>query len=138
MRLPSPSVQRGLQINMTPLIDVVFLTIIFFLVASTFMRHGQAEKVELPNASQGRDEDEVASRVIVTVMPDKRLLLGGSEVTVAEIESKLQLVAEQHGPPATELRIRADRSVPYSIVEPILLASARVGVTKVRFAVLPK
>ena len=138
MRIPSQSSQRGLQINMTPLIDVVFLTIIFFLVASTFMRHGDQEKVELPNASQGRDEVEVASRLVVTVMSDKRLMLGGAEASVAEIENKLQLTATQHGSNATELRIRADRNVPYSTVEPILLASARIGVTKVRFAVLPR
>jgi biopolymer transport protein ExbD len=138
MRLPSANIQRGLQFNITPLIDVVFLLIIFFLVASHFIRNEQVEPVTLPTATQGRDEDEVASRILVTVATDSRLLLGGQETTVDEIERKLQLVAEEHGAGATELRIRADRSVPYSVVEPLLLAAARCGVTKVRFAVLPK
>ena len=138
MRLPSQNVQRGLQFNMTPLIDVVFLLIIFFLVASHFIRNEHLEQVELPLATQGKNEEEAASRILVTVATDKRLILGGHEATVDEIERKLQIVAEQHGAGATELRIRADRSVPYAIVEPLLLAAARSGITKVRFAVLPK
>lgn len=138
MRLPSQNIQRGLQFNITPLIDVVFLLIIFFLVASHFIRNEHVEHVELPNASQGKDEDEAASRIVVTVATDQRLIVSGHEATLDEIERRLQIIAEQHGAAATELRIRADRSVPYSIVEPLLVAAARSGVSKVRFAVLPK
>ena len=138
MRLPSQNTQRGLQFNITPLIDVVFLLIIFFLVASHFIRNEQVEQVELPLASSGKDEDEAASRIVVTVGSDQRLMLGSLKTTVDEVERKLQIAAEKQGPGATELRIRADRSVPYSVVEPLLLAAARAGVSKVRFAVLPK
>ena len=138
MRLPSQNVQRGLQFNITPLIDVVFLLIIFFLVASHFIRNEQVEQVELPVATQGRDEEESASRVVITIATDQRLLLGSQEISLEDFERKLQIVAEQYGPGATELRIRADRTIPYSVVEPLLLAAARLGVNKVRFAVLPK
>lgn len=138
MRLPSQNIHRGLQFNITPLIDVVFLLIIFFLVASHFIRNEQVEQVELPNATQGKDEEEAASRIVVTVATDERLIVGGHEATLEEIERRLQIVTEEHGAAATELRIRADRSVRYSIVEPLLVAAARSGVSKVRFAVLPK
>jgi biopolymer transport protein ExbD len=138
MRLPTDSVQRGLQFNITPLIDVVFLLIIFFLVASHFIRNEQVEQVELPTATQGRDEDEVASRMLITIAADKRLMMSGHEATLDEIERRLQIIAEEHGAERTELRIRADRSIPYSVVEPLLLTAARNGVTKLRFAVLPK
>ena len=138
MRLPSQNIQRGLQFNITPLIDVVFLLIIFFLVASHLIRNEQVEQVALPLASQGKDEEEAASRIVVSVGTDQRLLMGGHEITVEDIERKLAIVAEQHGAATTELRIRADRSVPYSVVEPILVAAARSGVSKVRFAVLPR
>jgi len=138
MRLPSQNTQRGLQFNITPLIDVVFLLIIFFLVASHFIRNEQVEQVELPTATQGKDEEESASRIVITVASDQRLILSGHEATVEEIERRLQVVAEQYGPAGTELRIRADRSVPYSIVEPLLVAAARNGISKVRFAVLPR
>jgi biopolymer transport protein ExbD len=138
MRLPSQNVQRGLQFNITPLIDVVFLLIIFFLVASHFIRNERVEEVELPDATTGREEDEIASRILITIATDRQLILAGHAATLDEIERRLQLAAEEYGAGATELRIRADRSVPYSIVEPLLLAAARSGIGKVRFAVLPK
>ena len=138
MRLPSQNIQRGLQFNITPLIDVVFLLIIFFLVASHFIRNEQVEQVDLPLASQGKDEEEAASRIVLTVTTDQRLMIGSQPITMEDLEKRLSFVAGQFGAGATELRIRADRTVPYSAIEPVLLAAARTGVQKVRFAVLPK
>jgi len=135
MRLPSTQIQRGLTFNITPLIDVVFLLIIFFLVASHFIRNETLEPVELPVASKGRQEEESTSRVVITITPDQRLLLAGMEVTVEEIENKLQMMSAEHGAESTELRIRGDKQVPYSSVEPILLRATRCGITKVRIAV---
>lgn len=138
MRLPSANTQRELQFNITPLIDVVFLLIIFFLVASHFIRHEQLENIELPTATQGRDQQDATSRVVVTVATDRRLRLGAQEASIDEIEKQLLLMAEEHGANSTELRIRIDRNLPYSVVEPLLLSAARSGITKVRFAVLPR
>jgi biopolymer transport protein ExbD len=138
MRLPSANANRELQFNITPLIDVVFLLIIFFLVASHFIRHEQLENVELPTATQGRDQQDTTSRVVVTVATDRRLRLGAQEASIDEIEKQLLLMAEEHGANSTELRIRIDRNLPYSVVEPLLLSAARSGIKKVRFAVLPR
>jgi biopolymer transport protein ExbD len=138
MRLPSANANRELQFNITPLIDVVFLLIIFFLVASHFIRHEQLENVELPTATQGRDQQDATSRVVVTVATDRRLRLGAHEASIDEIEKQLLLMAEEHGANSTELRIRIDRNLPYSVVEPLLLSAARSGIKKVRFAVLPR
>ena len=138
MRLPSANANRELQFNITPLIDVVFLLIIFFLVASHFIRHEQLENVELPTATQGRDQQDATSRVVVTVATDRRLRLGAQEASIDEIEKQLLLMAEEHGANSTELRIRIDRNLPYSVVEPLLLSAARSGIKKVRFAVLPR
>ncbi len=138
MRLPSANANRELQFNITPLIDVVFLLIIFFLVASHFIRHEQLENVELPTATQGRDQQDTTSRVVVTVATDRRLRLGAHEASIDEIEKQLLLMAEEHGANSTELRIRIDRNLPYSVVEPLLLSAARSGIKKVRFAVLPR
>ena len=138
MRLPSANANRELQFNITPLIDVVFLLIIFFLVASHFIRHEQLENVELPTATQGRDQQDATSRVVVTVATDRRLRLGAQEASIDEIEKQLLLMAEEHGANSTELRIRIDRNLPYSVVEPLLLSAAQSGIKKVRFAVLPR
>ena len=136
MKIPLRTMDRGFAFNITPLIDVVFLLIIFFLVASHFIRNEQVERIELPIASEGKDDDELSSRLVVTVMPNGELLQGLKPMTLDDFEQRLQGVIAKHGVETTELRIRADRSVVYSRVEPLLLTAARSGVTRVRFAVL--
>jgi biopolymer transport protein ExbD len=136
MKIPVRTQDRGFAFNITPLIDGVFLLIIFFLVASHFIRNEQVERIELPIASEGKDDDETSSRLVVTVMPNGELLQGMNPMTLDDFEQRLQLLIAKHGAEGAELRIRADRSVVYSRVEPLLLAAARNGVSRVRFAVL--
>ena len=136
MRIPTRTQDRGFAFNITPLIDVVFLLIIFFLVASHFIRNENLERIDLPLASQGKDEAESASRLVITVLPTGQLVLGTTPIPDAEFEQRLQQLVDKHGPTTTELRIRADRTVPFNKVEPLLLTAARNSVTRVRFSVM--
>jgi biopolymer transport protein ExbD len=136
MRIPTRTQDRGFTFNITPLIDVVFLLIIFFLVASHFIRNENVERIELPLASQGKDDEDSPSRLVVTVMPDGELMHGTTSIPREEFEQLLRFLILKHGVAATELRIRADRNVAFSKVEPLLLTAARQGVTRVRFSVL--
>ncbi len=136
MKIPTRSQDRGFAFNITPLIDVVFLLIIFFLVASHFIRNENLEQIDLPFASQGKEDEDSPRRLVITVLPGGDLMSGMTVTTSADFEQQLLRLIDQHGSAATELRIRADRSVSYSKVEPLLLTAARHGVTRVRFSVL--
>lgn len=137
MRIPSEGRSHGLAFNITPLIDLVFLLNIFFLVATYFIRNEQVEPVDLPLASQGKDEsDEAPGRLIVTINSDGQMSSNGLPITPHDFELYLRETMSEHGPERTEVRFRADRLAPYSAVEPLLVKSAELGVTKVRFAVL--
>ena len=135
MKIPTRTHNRGFDFNITPLIDVVFLLIIFFLVASHFIRNEPVERVELPLATQATDDNESANRLIVTVVPNGELKLGTTSITADDFERRLKSLVAKNGAASTELRIRADRSTVYSNVEPLLVTAARHGVTKVRFSV---
>lgn len=143
MRVPTRPRKLGLRFNITPLIDVVFLLIIFFLVASHFVRSEAREPVDLPEATADEDRPkEAPRRLIVTVKPDETLSVGGQVVTLQTVEQMI-LAGRTEGAGKRirggfEVRIRADRSVPYRAVEPILLAAARSGVTDVKFAVIER
>jgi biopolymer transport protein ExbD len=136
MRVPSRPVGRGLTFNITPLIDVVFLLNIFFLVATYYITNEPAAAVDLPGATLAEKEDDVASRLIVTVLPDGTLSLAGVEISLSDVNREISLMMTEHGPEQSELRIRADKATPYRFVEPLLLAAARQGVTRVRYAVV--
>ena len=136
MKVPTRTQDRGFAFNITPLIDVVFLLIIFFLVASHFIRNENVERIELPLASKAQEDEESANRLVVTIVANGEISVGPTTIAPEEFEQRLQVLIAKHGAAATELRIRADRSVLYSNVEPMLITAARNGVTKVRFAVL--
>jgi biopolymer transport protein ExbD len=120
---------------MTPMIDVVFQLIIFFLVSSHLAKQEAQTKLPLPIASSGKEQtDDSAPRVTVNLHADGSLLLGSGVVTVAELPERLAAKRASVGQ-GLEVRIRSDRSVPYRVVSPILLACAKAGVWNVTFAV---
>ena len=136
MRIPVRSQKRGLRFNITPLIDVVFLLIIFFLVASHFVRNEKLEAVELPAATQSEaDREDSPRRLVVTITSNERLVVAGREVDLPELEQMI-LAGRERGQGRFEVRIRGDRAVPYRLIESILLACAKAGVTDVKFAVV--
>jgi len=138
MRIPPRSRGIPLGFNLTPMIDVVFNLIVFFLVASHFSRAEPTEQVALPSASQASEADQQPHRVVITVLPDGKWNVAGREVTIEEIE---QMIVEGHekSPDAFAVHIRGDRNVPYEFIEPLLLACARGGVTsQVLFHVVPR
>ncbi len=137
MKVPQREHPPGIRFNITPLIDVVFLLVIFFLVTAHFAQNEQVEAVELPQASQVDDSHESPRRMIVSVTHDGALFVKGRPVEMPELEQLLQ--TEPNGRTADyEVRIRSDRLTPYANVEPILLACLRAGVTNVGFNVLEK
>lgn len=138
MRIPPRSRGLGIGFNLTPMIDVVFNLIVFFLVASHFSRAEPTEEVALPSATQAAAADQQPHRVVVTVLPSGQYNVAGRNVSLDEIE---QMIAEGHAesPESFAVHIRGDRDVPYEFIEPVLLACARGGVTsQVLFHVVPR
>ena len=136
MRVPTRPRQPGIRFNITPLIDIVFLLIVFFLAATHLTQNEKLEAVELPEASQNESEpDEAPRRMIITITLDDKMHLRGSEITPEELEAQL-LSLDESKRHEMEIRIRGDRRIPYRIVEPVLISCARAGISNVKFLVL--
>jgi biopolymer transport protein ExbD len=143
MRSPVNLGRGSIGFNMTPMIDVVFLLIIFFLVSSHLASQETQVAVELPDAASGdRPAEDDVRRLIVNVLSETEILLGSQPIEPARLQAMLtyerQKVAAGGRTRDLEVRIRTDRAVPYRAVEPILLACARSGVWNVKFAVSSK
>jgi biopolymer transport protein ExbD len=135
MQIPRSLTSGQVGINMTPMIDVVFQLIIFFLVSSHLAKQEVQLKLPLPEAASGeRDANPDAPRLTVNVLGDGTLLLSGRVVAVDEIGQRLRERLGELGPDA-EVRIRSHRDVPYEAVEPLLVACAKNGIWNVAFAV---
>ncbi len=136
MRIPSATHDREMRVNMTPMIDVVFLLIIFFLVSSHLARQESQMELPLPTAVGGEALDAFDhARVVINVLENGTLLLAGRRVSVTELQRRLQHESRLVGA-NLEVRLRSDRHVPFHFVQPILLAVSRAGIGNVTFAVV--
>ena len=78
MKVPVRPRQFGLSFNITPLIDIVFLLVIFFLIASHVARSESQEPVALPTATQKQDDVEsLPDRLVVTITALPVFIFGG-------------------------------------------------------------
>ena len=139
MRIPTRVRQLGVSLNLTPLIDIVFLLVIFFLVASHAARTESTEPVELPMVSEVEDgRVEMPRRLVVTVTADQALHVGGRTITLEQITGLLSEASSGSPAGEYEVRIRGDRRVPFRVVEPLMVACAQAGITRIGYAVLPE
>lgn len=122
---------------MTPLIDIVFQLIIFFLAASHLSRHEPLKEIELPEV-QSRPEQvpSAPKRIIITVDVDGSYTLGDKMITLEEVEQLLMQRSGDSSDEKLEVQIRADRNAVYHSVEPLMKACASAGVTNVKFPVV--
>ena len=75
----SDGAERGVDINMSPLIDCVFLLLIFFIVTTVFVEETGVE-VQKPQAASAQDLDKHS--IMVALTADGRVMFGGREVGV--------------------------------------------------------
>jgi len=135
MRAPQHKTMRKYGFNMTPMIDVVFLLIIFFLVTSHLAKQETNLELELPVAKSADDDlDTQTPRITINIKPDGSMWMAGRPISRERLVERLEAAKADKGN-GIEVRIRASRSVPYSNVEPIMLACIQSGVWNVAYAV---
>jgi biopolymer transport protein ExbD len=119
---------------MTPMIDVVFLLIIFFLVSSHLAKQESRPPLQLPVAGQQAIASAAAEYLTVNVHFDQTVSVGGAVVDAQRLAFLLRRHAEDHRDLAA-IRIRIDRDIPYAQAEPLLHDAALAGITRIVFAV---
>jgi biopolymer transport protein ExbD len=135
MRPPARSRESGVRFNITPLIDIVFNLIVFFALASLYVRKETAQTVTLPTARQfDANEQAAPRRLTITLGSDRRIFVAGEQVASGDVE---RLLIERAGsePQTLDVRLRADCSVPFADVKPVIIACAQHGITNLKVAV---
>lgn len=135
MRVPSLVRGGSVGFNMTPMIDVVFQLIIFFLVSSHLAKQEARLELPLPTAQSGvLDISDETPRLIVNVQADGGLLLAGHRVDSSGLREGLRSRRAKDGD-ALEVVVRTARDASYRHVQPVLVACAAEGLWRVTFAV---
>ncbi len=119
---------------MTPMIDVVFLLIIFFLVSSHLARQENRLPLDLPVASTFDRLDPERAPLTVSVDAGGHWLVGGDVVDVRSLQAALRDHRAKAGRTAA-IRIRSDGAIQYHFVQGVLREAALAGVTDASIAV---
>lgn len=122
---------------MTPMIDVVFLLIIFFLVSSHLAKQETSLDLDLPLAESSLADVTEVNSLVVNVLASGQWQIAGSEFDEPQLLGLLtrRSLAAADG---LRLKIRTDREVPYGRLEPILRSAAAAGIGDIVFSVYDK
>ena len=128
---PYPSEEVNLDI--TPLIDVVFLLLIFFMVSTTF-DHESELNITLPNASKEIVHAK-PDAINVAIDGQSRIYINEKELVNTQIstikEALYNITGDLEDAP---IIISADRETPYQIVIRTMDAARQLGLVKITFA----
>jgi len=113
------------SLNMAPLIDIVFLLLIFFLLTSTFMRLDPGLEVNLPEArSSGIQEAE--EPIVIYLTKEHQLYLNIEPVSWEDLKTRLQeSLADK---PNKAVVLKADAGVPFGLFVKTMDISKQAGV----------
>lgn len=128
-----PDNQEDPEINLTPLIDVVFLLLIFFMVSTTF-EHQSRIQIELPEATAEASKPEDESLEIL-IDAQGRYFLGDQQVVNTELKTLKGAIRKAVGErEAMPVIIRADARTPHQAVVRALDATSQLGLVHISLA----
>lgn len=116
--------QESIEPNMAPLLDCIFLLLIFFLVATSFEKQKHPQeitelKINLPSSAVALEGNyNPAAENVITIDRRGRLMLNGESINASGLHSALQELASKN--PNTLIRIDGDRDTPLQHVVHIL------------------
>ncbi len=123
------------DIPLTPLIDVVFLLLIFFLVATNFTRKEVDQKVKLPRAEGGARNTGMPRNLVVNIRRDGTLVINGR---VHEYDALRETVRQWRAEsPEGRVAVRCDGRASWKRIARVLGACHAAGVENVDLPVMP-
>ncbi len=126
MKLLMVKEKSRLSINLTPLIDVLFILIIFFAVSSTFLEQPGIE-LDLPKAKSS--EGHTTQRVIIYVDKDQNIFLNDNIVSINNLIDEVKKLSDIREDKS--IVVKADAGVPHGLVITIMDLLRQQGIYKI-------
>lgn len=117
--------------DLTPMIDIVFLLIVFFMTVANIATAKQVE-IDVPIADKGAVPDSRENRDVISVLPDGSLFFGATPTTLDELKAIVTVgksTRENY-----QLLLRVDASTEYLHTRDVMEACSSVGVIDIVYA----
>lgn len=130
------------QINLTPLIDIVFLLLIFFMVSTTFTRESQL-KIQLPEARGEQATQQKIPQLVIEISSLGVYAVKGPQDQAARqvlntspqaLERVIRTAGENQDKDKMIVIIRADKQTPHEAVVRALSVAGQLGLKRITFA----
>lgn len=137
LREAATGMDEDLEMDMSPMIDLTFLLLVFFMVSSHLISVQIDRRVKAPTAKNAQVAKDASGRVVVNILADgtvwgsDKIELTSSESITAYIDAAR--VANEQKTIPTRLNLRADKEVDTRIIKKVVQAAAEAGVVEVIF-----
>ena len=118
------------SLSITPLIDIVFLLLIFFLVATRFAEEDRELDVQLPTASEAKPMISKPKEIEININDEGLYFLSGQPASLEQLELSLT-EASTNNPSNQTVVLRADRRASWDAVVQAIDACHRAGIYEV-------
>lgn len=122
--------------QLAPMIDIVFLLLIFFIVTWQFSRSETEMKISVPTSEEGADPKRVLGEIIVNVRTDGQVVVEGRELSKAQLRERLERIARLHE--NQPVRLRGDSDCSYQNIVEVIDVCQKAGIWNISFATQAK
>lgn len=116
----------GPIVDLTPVIDMVFMLLIFFLVATTFQQAEREMKIALPHASAAGPISLSLREIVVNVDATGRIVVNGRDLSVDRLKEMIADAVKDN--PEQKVTVRGDRAASYASIVQALDACKASGI----------
>ncbi len=129
--------EESVEVNLTPLIDVVFLLLIFFMVTTTFDRHARL-KVSLPESSSKASQQQ-AEPLVLSIDAKGNYFLNDRQLVNRQLDTLKQALQKTIGSDIKDYKnialvLRADANTPHQSVVRAMDAASQLGLSRLSIA----
>ena len=122
-------------LNFTPMVDIVFNLLIFFMVSTQFTDIERKVDVSVPEVGKTAGLSEVQRSKTINVLRDGTITLDSQQVNVNELRNLLATAHRQYE--GLQVTIRGDAAAPYQCVAAVMTACRQSGIAEMGIAVAP-
>jgi biopolymer transport protein ExbD len=117
---------------MTPMIDMVFLLLVFFMTVSTLAQADKRVELDLPESSQSDVPEDLSDRGTISLDASGEIYLGARPLNLKMMKAQMKSALETN--PDLRVHVRADEKTAYREIQKVLRACAEVGAYEVIYA----
>jgi biopolymer transport protein ExbD len=124
--------QEPQDFQMAPMIDMVFLLLVFFMTVASVAKSQKVVELDLPDSEESKIPEDASGRGILSVDTEGNYYIGDQARSLDEV--KAAITARIRADPELRIQVRADQATEYEAVRKLLKTAAEAGAYEIIYA----